>query len=220
MRERLAELLRAGRFDEFLAAARRDRRAVRTLTGLLYHDEELVRWRAVSMFGRLAAGMPEAVGPIIKRLLWFMSEESSTVGWGSAQAIAEMYRCNKSVAKDAIRVVVHYLDDEELSEPANRNTYMLAGSIWGIGRIAGVDHSLAVEMAPELVRFLGDPDAQVRALSAWSIGRLGYAGAVEGLKRLVGDDAAAELYEDGELRAVSVGQVALESLDRIKGANP
>ena len=220
MRERLAELLRAGRFDEFLAAARRDRRAVRTLTGLLYHDEELVRWRAVSMFGRLAAGMPEAVGPIIKRLLWFMSEESSTVGWGSAQAIAEMYRCNKAVAKDAIRVVVHYLDDEELSEPANRNTYMLAGSIWGIGRIAGVDHSLAVEMAPELVRFLGDPDAQVRALSAWSIGRLGYAGAVEGLKRLVGDDAAAELYEDGELRAVSVGQVALESLDRIKGANP
>jgi HEAT repeat protein len=220
LRERLAELLRRGRFDEFLAEAQRDRRAVRSLTGLLYHDEELVRWRAVSMFGRLAADMPGAVGPIIKRLLWFMSEESSTVGWGSAQAIAEMYRCNPAVAKDAIRVVVHYLDDEELSEPANRNTYMLAGSIWGIGRIAGVDHPLAMEMAPELVRFLGDPDAQVRTLSAWSLGKLGYEGAEQALQRLLGDRTEAELYEDGELRAVSVGQAASESLDRIKVANP
>src|SRR5512143_681930 len=174
LRESLAELLKAGRYDEVTAVVRKNRGASRTILGLLYHDEELVRWRAVSMLGHLAASEPEVVRPLVKRLLWFMSEESSTVGWASAQAIGEIYRRNPDVAGGAIRVVVHYGDDEELSRPENRNTYMLAGSIWAIGNLGDDAPKLAGEMGPFLAGLLADPDPQIRALTAWALGRIKY----------------------------------------------
>lgn len=215
-RESLAQLLRAGRYEELTAIVRRDRGVARTILGLLYHDDELVRWRAVSMLGNLAAAEPEVVRPLVKRLLWFMSEESSTVGWGSAQAIGEIYRRNPDVAAGAIRPVIHYGDDEELSRPENRNTYMLAGSIWAIGNLADSEPVLTGEMGPFLTGLLDDPDPQVRALSAWALGRTGYREASAGLMRLLEDGETAELYIDDELRTTTVRDVADEALKKFK----
>ena len=233
-REALAELLRRNDAEAVIKEARKkgptgqsSRGAVRTLTGLLYHDDELLRWRAVSMLGRLAEAEPEMVRPVVSRLLWFMSEESSTVGWGSAQAIAEIFRRAPGVGRDAIRAVVHFMDDEELSEPANRNTYMLAGSIWAIGDLAEPGHaaetrgtaaemmSLAAEMKGPLVKFLRDPDPQVRGLTAWALGRLRHEGARGELERLLNDEAVFQLYEDETLREIPVGEAAAAALKAI-----
>lgn len=236
-REALAELLRRNDVAAVIEAARRGRRAspggagsreiIRTLTGLLYHDEELVRWRAVSMLGRLAEAEPEMVRPVVSRLLWFMSEESSTVGWGSAQAIAEIFRRAPGVGRDAIRAVVHFMDDEELSEPANRNTCMLAGSIWAIGDLAKPGHaakargtaaemvSLAAEMKGPLIKFLRDPDPQVRGLTAWALGRLRHDGARVELERLLNDEAVFQLYEEEMLREIPVAEAASNALKAI-----
>jgi HEAT repeat protein len=214
-RESMADLLRAGRYEEVLAVVRKNRGAVRTVLGLLYHDEELVRWRAVSMLGHLAASEPEVVRPLVKRLLWFMSEESSTVGWGSAQAIGEIYRRNPDVAGGAIRVVVHYGDDEELSRPENRNTYMLAGSIWAMGNLAEDAPGMISEMGPFLTGMLADPDPQIRALSAWSLGRMKFREASAGLERLLEDGSPAELYVDEELKNTKVKDVASDALRKI-----
>jgi HEAT repeat protein len=215
-RESMAELLRAGRYDEVLAIVRKNRGSSRTILGLLYHDDELVRWRAVSMLGHLAASEPEVVRPLVKRLLWFMSEESSTVGWGSAQGIAEIYRRNPDVAKDAIKVVIHYQDDEELSRPENRNTYMLAGSLWAIGNLADMEPGLTAEMGPALTGFLADPDPGIRATSAWALGRIKYKEASAGLEHLLDDCSPVELYADGELLDCTVKDVADDALRKIK----
>lgn len=239
-REALAELLRRNEAEAVIEAAREgakgttpggpggaSRGTVRTLTGLLYHEEELVRWRAVSMIGRLAEAEPELVRPVVSRLLWFMSEESGTVGWGSAQAIAEIYRRAPNVGGDAIRAVVHFMDDEELSGPANRNTCMLAGSIWAIGDLAepgqaaiakGISAEmikLAAEMKEPLVKFLRDPDTQVRGLAAWALGRLRHDGARGELERLLDDGAVFQLYEDETLREVPVREAAASALKAI-----
>lgn len=216
-REVLAGLLRENRPEEVIALARKDRRTVRILAGLLYHEEELVMWRAVTMLGHLAVAEPELVKPVVARLLWSLAEEASIVGWGSNQALGEIYRRNPDVAGNAGRVVVHYLDDEELSNPANRNTTMLAGSIWAIGEIAVSDRALSMEMAPKLVGFLADPDPQVRAVTAWTLGRLKYSPATAALEALSGDDATADVYEDEELRHGAVKDFAAHALKNIAG---
>ncbi len=105
LRERLAGLLKEKRYDSVLEEVRRRRGALRTLAGLLYSEDELVIWRAVTMFGRLAKVEPDIVRPVIARLLWFLNEESSTVGWGAAQAIGEIAVSNPGLARDAARIV-------------------------------------------------------------------------------------------------------------------
>lgn len=216
-RETLAGLLRENRPEEVIALARKDRRTVRILASLLYHEEELVMWRAVTMLGHLAVAEPELAKPVIARLLWSLAEEASIVGWGSNQALGEIYHRNPDVAGNAGKIAAHFLDDEELSNPANRNTTMLAGSIWAIGEIAGSDPALSMEMAPKLVCFLADPEPQVRAVTAWTLGRLKYSPAAAALEALSGDDAAADVYEDEELKHVTVKDVAVHALKDIAG---
>ena len=216
-RETLAGLLRENRPEEVIALARKDRKLVRVLSGFLYDNEELVMWRAVTMLGHLAVVEPELVKPIVKRLLWSLAEEASIVGWGSNQALGEIYHRNPEVAGNAGRIAAHFLDDEELSNPANRNTTMLAGSIWAIGEISGSDPSLSMEMAPKLVGFLADPDPQVRAVTAWTLGSLKYSPATAALEALSGDDAMAEVYEDEELKLMAVKDFAAFALKNIVG---
>lgn len=219
LRETLAGLLRDRDYEEVLRIARKDRRAVRTLMGILYHEDELVRWRAVTMFGRLAAEEPEMVRPLIWRLLWFLNEESSTVGWGSAQALGEIARTNPGLTKDAVRVVVHFMDDEEVCLPANRNTYLLCGAVWAVGNLARTEPELTGETGPALITLLKDPDPQVRGLSAWALGemRFGPAGGAEaGLEGLLGDPAPVEIYIGEELWHGTVGNVAAGALGKIR----
>ncbi len=193
-----------------------DRRAMRTLMGMLFHEEPLIRWRAVSAFGILAVEEPELVRPQLFKLYYSLSEESSVVGWGSAQAIGEIARKNPGLAKDVIRPVVHFMDDEELSQPANRNTVQLAGTIWAIGNIAEVLPEIAGEMGPKLCEFLSDPDAEIRGLSVWAICRIGYGPAVGLLEKLLDDRAVIDIYFSDELASVTVGSLAENALKKIK----
>ena len=216
LREQVAGLLREKKYETVLELARKDRRTVRIMMGLLYHDEELVRWRTVTMFGHLAAAEPGMVRPFIVRLLWSLSEESSIVGWGSAQALGEIARRNPGISKEAVRVVVHYPDDEELSQPANRNTYMLTGAIWATGNLADEEPALTREMGPLLIRFLDDPDPGVRAHSAWALGRIGYAGGQVGIKCLLNDEEPATIYIGDELVEMKVKDAAAGALEDLK----
>jgi len=234
LREGIAALLRDGDYEAVLDKAREDRRTVRTLMGILYHDDELVRWRAVTMFGHLAAAEPGLVSPFIFRLLWSLNEESSVVGWCSAQALGEIARRNPALTKDSVRVVVHFLDDDEVCRPANRNTPILIGAIWAIGNLALQEPALTTEMGPALVTYLDDPDPDVRAHTAWALGRLAggpgdksagmsggasglsrptwLAGALDGLRALADDSSVVRMYIDGQLVEREISDVAAEAV--------
>ncbi len=111
----LSDLLLARKYREAMDLIKKRHSRLRILLGLLYSEEELVRWRAVTLLGLIAADGETDLAPAVKKLLWFLNEESSTVGWCSAQAIAEIYRNNPGMARDAIRVVLHLSDDPEIS---------------------------------------------------------------------------------------------------------
>ncbi len=214
-RETLSELLLARKYQDAMDLVKKRHGNLRILLGLLYSEEELVRWRAVTLLGLIAAEGRTNLAPAVRRMLWFLSEESSTIGWCSAQAIAEIYRNNPGMARDAIRVVLHFSDDPELSLPANRNTPILAGSIWAIGALADSEPALVSEMGPALVEFLKDPDPVIRGFSAWALGRMRFRAAEEALNALSGDDSVINIYEDDSLRKVTVARAAGDALENI-----
>lgn len=216
LREALAGLLAGKDYPAALELIRTQRRAVRTLTGLLFHEEALIRWRAVTMFGILAVEEPELVRPQLFRLYYSLSEESSMVGWGAAQAIGEIARTNPELAMQVIRPIVHFMDDDELRLPENRNTVQLAGTIWAIGNIAGALPGIAGEMGPKLEGLLLDPEAEIRGLAVWAICRTGHRPAGNRLEKMLDDGAAVDIYFRGELVSTTVGSLAGKALKNAK----
>jgi len=216
-RDRLAGLLLSKDYDGAIGLIGGTNKGIRTLMGLLYHQDELVRYRAVTCFGRLSMAEPELVRPRIWQLFYSLSEESSVVGWASAQAIGEVARVNPPVAQHSIRPVVHFMDDEELSHPSNRNTVQLEGSIWVIGNIADVEPALASEMGPVLMGLIADPEPRVRALAVWALCRIGYAQALDELKKAVGDPGEGLIYDGEDMVSVVVSELAENTIGKLSG---
>jgi HEAT-like repeat len=217
LRETLAGLIVRKDYPAALELVRSQRRAMRALMGLLFHEDALTRWRTVSMFGRLAVEEPELLKPHLFKLYYSLSEESSIVGWASAQAIGEIARLNPELAKEVIKPVVHFMDDDEVSLPDNRNTVQLAGTIWTVGNIAEAIPDLARETGPRLELFLGDPDDEVRGLAVWAICRMGRRPRDGILEKMLDDRAAVDIYFHDELKTTTVGLLAGKALDRIIG---
>lgn len=217
MRETLIGLLLDRKYDDAVVQVRKSRRSVRALMGLLFHEEPVVRWRAVTLYGRLALADPELVKTQLFRLLYSLSEESSVVGWASAQAIGEIARVAPELAKEDVKPVIHFMDDDEVSLPANRNTVQLAGSIWTIGNLADTHPELTREMGPQLAAFIEDPDPEIRGLSIWACCRVGYAGAASRLEKILDDGSEIDIYFKDELKTFSIAYLARTALDRLSG---
>ncbi len=193
--------LERGDFAPLLGLARAERGVVRALVSLLYDGDELVRWRAVSAIGRLAAVQPELARPLVTRLLWTLNDESGGIGWMSAPALGEIGRNAPALLRDAIRVVVHYPDDPTL----------LAGVLWAIGRLAPAYPAEVREAVPDLLRHCASADPAVRAHAVRALGEIGDGRAREALGRLGSDEAPARVYCDGELVTRRVGEWAREA---------
>jgi hypothetical protein len=65
---------------------------------------------------------------------------------------------------------------------------------------------------PEIVPFLTNPKPQLRALAAWGLGLARYQPAAGAIQALTGDEHPVELYDCGDLRHTTVGQIAREAL--------
>ncbi len=203
-RAAVREHLERGEFSAVLARAS-ERGVVRALVSLLYDGEPLLRWRAVSMIGRLAAAEPERVRPLVTRLLWTLNDESGGIGWMSAPALGEIGRNAPALLRGCVRVVVHYLEDPTL----------LPGVLWAIGRLAPAYPEVTREVVPQLVGLLGAADPQVRGGAAWALGELGDGQAREALAARGGDTAPAAVYEGEEIVTKEVGGWAREAAAKL-----
>ena len=104
--------------------------------------------------------------------------------------------------KEIIPMFVGFLEEPFSQEPM----------LWGVGRLAEVHRELLEEVLPMIVPFLTNPRPQLRALAAWGLGRGRYRPAADAIRALIEDDHSVQLYDQGQLRQTTVGQVAREAL--------
>ncbi len=214
-KEVIKEFLRGKQYPSILDLLGNRRKAVRVLRSILYEEDALLRWRAVTMFGKLAASNPELVRKEVSSLLWSMNDEAGAIGRGAPETIGEIGRNNIHLAGNAVNAVIHYLDDPETCRPPNRNVEILIGVLWATGRAGEKNRSLVEEIIPALETFLDDADPGVRGHAAWSLGQIGVEAAQQRLNKMTDDQGMILLYENEELQQKSVAIIAEEALARI-----
>jgi HEAT repeat protein len=211
-RDAITELLRARRYAEILVTCGAHRKTVRSLRSLLYAEEALLKWRAVSMFGWLAAERPDLIAQEVDRLIWSLNDEAGSIGRGAAECLGEIGRKNIGLVQHGVDVVIHYIEDPETCRPPNRNTEILLGVLWALGRLGGGKPKRVQKVMPVLLSFTEDPEPAVRGHAAWSLGQIGGPEAKERLNRLTQDAGVTLLYENEVLNEKAVAAIAQEAL--------
>ena len=206
LRSVTGDLLGKKEYREVLELSAREPRLLRTVLSLLYDADELIRWRAVTVIGRLAAAEPDRVRPLVKRFIWWMNDESGGIGWSSAPALGEIGRQAPELLRDAARVVVFWRQERIL----------LQGVMWAVGRLSLTYPEVVGEAVPDMVNFLGDGDPGVRGTAAWSLGEIGDPRALRGLQGLRSDRSEVRIYDEEELEVKEIRRVAEEAAGKLR----
>jgi len=193
-------------------------RVVNALFTFLYDTNEKVRWRAVSVMGRVVSVIAdndiESARVIVRRLMWNLNDESGGIGWGSVEAMGEILALHRVLADEYANILISYI-----KEDANYQEHeiMQRGVLWAIGRLAQVRPELAGEAIPFVIPFLDSGDQVKRGLSAWIMGLLKVKRVNDKLVSMLDDDARLHIYCNYDIVETTVRDIVLSALTKIHG---
>jgi hypothetical protein len=220
LKRKALDLLDQDDFDQALDELCRlpGRRVINPLFSFLCHDDQKIKWRAVTAMGVIVANLAEkdmeSARVIMRRLMWMLNDESGGIGWGAPEAMAEIMACHKGLAKEYVHILVSYM-----MEDANflEHEILQRGVVWGVGRLAQTRPRLlqSKNAIQCLQPYLDSKDATVRGLAAWALGLLGANTSRAKIKGLLGDNAAVEIYLNRKLIVRHVNDLAEETLEEL-----
>ncbi|MDR3088327.1 MAG: HEAT repeat domain-containing protein [Desulfobulbaceae bacterium] len=202
--------------DRRLASRWREEELIHPLFSALCNVDELGRFRAIDVFGRVLARLSardmEAARVVMRRLLWSLNDESGGIGWGAPEAMASAIALSRPLADEYLHMLISYLkeDGEEPCQDGNflELPFLQRGLLWGIGHVAASlkERLLAMGVAEEMAKYLRSPDQTVVGLALWCLSRLGVATALPIMP--VDESAVLRLYENGALHSLSLAELA------------
>ncbi|MCG6881749.1 MAG: HEAT repeat domain-containing protein [Deltaproteobacteria bacterium] len=204
-----AGLLELGRYPT--------KRIVNALLPLLYNQDEIIKWRAVTFMGIFMADLAEedmeAARNVMRRFMWNLNDESGGIGWGSPEAMGEILARHEGLAAEYAVILFSYADKDGnyLELPM-----LQRGLLWGIARFS--------EAAPQVVRgsklqflhYLNSTDAAVRGHAARILGLVGTKEDRKYLLPLLKDKSAYMTYADGRRMTHLVGEAAEDALLKLE----
>lgn len=189
------------------------REVMNPLFSFLYNDNEVVRWRAVTVIGQIMRNLAEreleSAREFMRRLMWSLNEESGGIGWGAPEAMGEIMACQEKLATEYAPIFMSYLDTR-----GNFIEYEMLqrGLIWGLIRLADSRPELTIGAAAHIGRFMESSDATVRGLAAWAAGMLQAHDTRPKLEALLTDEAELRVYYDGKFTQYKVRDLAEKGL--------
>lgn len=190
----------------------------------LCHSEEVVRWHAISSFGKviptLGEEAPEHARIVMRRFLWSLNDESGGIGWGSPEAMAEIMCRSDFLRKEYLHMLISYMreDGEESFQDGNylELPMLQRGLLWGIGRLCQYYPEEMVErqVVVDLMTYLDSSDHHVSGLSLWCLGLLGanYKGNCEVIRGFLDSTFELPIYLEGEFQTIPVASLARKAL--------
>lgn len=122
--------------------------------------------------------------------------------------LGEIVRNNPELFSDIAPVIMSFLDEEMLA----------SGVLIAAGRIGEVNPELIAHAIPLILTYLHNPEPLLRGIAAWALGRMRVLEAESELKKLKEDDSLIEIYEEGELKEKTIGQIAKEAICSISAS--
>lgn len=207
MKQTLLAWLQSGAFERIEALAARQKRVLSWLTGLTYHPDRLIAWRAVQALGLSARVIGEKdaeyVRVHLRRLMWLVNDESGGIGWRAPEALGEIIACNPDGFEDFIAPLFYLLELEE--EDAGR---FRTGVLWAIGRVCATRPAYFQQIERQVWDCLEDPQAQVRGMALWALQQASWRAVTPPPEALWNDPGKVELYQDGRLYETTVAELA------------
>ncbi len=194
------------------------REVMNPLLSFLYSENELARWRAVTVIGKVMRNLAErdmeSAREFMRRLMWSLNEESGGIGWGAPEAMGEIMACQEKLATEYAPIFISYLDPR-----GNFIAYEMLqrGLLWGLIRLAESRPGLAVGAAAHIGRYLESGDATVRGLAAWAAGLLQARATRPKLEVLLKDEAELRIYYDVKFTLHKVRELAEKGLALLNG---
>lgn len=225
IKKQLAEIIRADDFDQIWQTVNEwpVRFTISPLLSLIYQVDEVVKYRAVVLLGRvmnkLAAEDMEAARVVMRRILWSLNEESGGIGWGMPEALGEIMAMNRPLAEEYGHMLVAYMREEcYLELPV-----LQRGLMWGIGRLAGVYPQKILDFLGDghMQMYLESPDLEVVGLAIRNFGILKTPEAAHWIRKFVHAEQEIRIFEDGVFVDTTVGKLAQQALaliENCKGA--
>lgn len=204
LKNNIKEALLKPDFDSIVSMALKEKRVFRILISLAYDKTELICWRAIEAIGKAAGALkkkdPDFVRSIVQRLLWSLSEESGGIGWSAPDMLGEIVINAPDVFPDIPPIILSFKDEESF----------LPGVLWAMGRIAkaginGLDRNLCSDI---IIGSLNDKSPFVRGIAIWAASMLKMMELKDKVSSLLKDDEIFLLYEDHDLKEISVKEMA------------
>ncbi len=150
------------------------RQALAVLMSLTGRAEPHLRGPALDALAPVAArlaaeGRLEALRERLRRLNWSLNSESGGIGWGAAEAYAQILAGAPVLMEEFAPLAVAWLDPA--GHPAEEPG-LLSGALAGLDRLARLRPDLLVRAAGFLGPHLGHADPAVRDLAGRLAGRL------------------------------------------------
>jgi hypothetical protein len=189
------------------------RKIINPLFSFFHNKDELVKWRAVTAMGAVAARLAhedlESARIVMRRLMWNLNDESGGIGWGSPEAMGEIMARHDKLAKEYACILVSYIN-----EAGNylEHEILQRGVLWGLGRLAHRRPELVRGASAYLCPFMRSKDAIHRGLAAWVAGAIPSGITQSLLKHLVTDNERINIFISMNLVERTVGQLAVEAL--------
>lgn len=212
IRRTVLKALENNDFDVIETCYQEDSNAtLRTLQMHVYGlPDQIVRWRAIDMIGRLASvhanEEDEVYRNLIRRFIWQMCEESANVPWASSEVIGSIIgRVPGAQYQEFIGPLFYHAGLNEICQP---------GLFWAVGMMEEHHRDDVMTFFPEILPRLLQDEADMRAFGAWSLTLLPTPEAVPYLEALFDDTREVPIYENGALHVRRVSDLAKLAYER------
>ncbi|MBU0485232.1 MAG: HEAT repeat domain-containing protein [Proteobacteria bacterium] len=221
-KKEILDLLKGSPPELFLAELRNysPARLLKPLFSGICASDEMLKWHAVTAMGMVVSALAdedmEAGRVVMRRLMWSLNDESGGIGWGAPETIGEILSRHDALALEYCHILVSFMREDGFYleyGPLQR------GLMWGLGRMAMAKADLL--RSKDAVRYhlpyLKSEDNTVAGLAAWGLGLLKATEAVAGIESLLENSSEVRLYLDNRVQVFTIGQLARQALDLIKG---
>lgn len=192
------------------------RHVVNHLCSFFYSDDEELRRRAVIAAGcvaqKIAEQDRERARVIMRRLMWSLNDESGGIGWGAAEAMAEIMVRDRGLAEEYSAIFASYLNEKGSFLEYDA---LQRGLLWGVARLASARPETLRDAVPHLAKYLESRDATVRGRAAQAAGLLGAEQFRPNLEALLNDEAEFSSFDERTLERRKVREAAEEALTRL-----
>ncbi|MCF8045788.1 MAG: hypothetical protein K9J83_07990 [Desulfarculaceae bacterium] len=214
MRKKLQEILATS--DRKTALAFAESYSLEQLTGPVfsqfYHPVDLVKFRSIALLGKVAGRTEpvstERVRILMRKLMWYLNEESGGIGWGAPEAMGEVMANCERMGLEFGSILVSYLDpDRNFLE----HEALQRGVLWGIGtlveKVVPYDPDSLLRL---ITPYLGSEDAVKRGFAARAVLNMGVDPASIPLEFLESDRGVIDIFNGWHFRRTSIARMVTD----------